>query len=154
MELDTLFRDVASVLSEKCINPESSRPYTISMLERALKDSHFSVDPKRPAKAQAMEVRRLGRGKRRGRGPKGVKSQKSAAIGEWPKVKRFLGRTAGVADAWWLGVGSWVLGVGAGGCTGTACTSRGLSRVVGALLIPNTHPSQPHPRTLAPLLVA
>lgn len=56
MELDTLFRDVASVLSEKCINPESNRPYTISMLERALRDVHFSVDPKRPAKAQALEV--------------------------------------------------------------------------------------------------
>lgn len=26
VELDTLFRDVASVLSEKCINPESNRP--------------------------------------------------------------------------------------------------------------------------------
>ena len=34
MELDTLFRDVASVLSEKCINPDTRRPYTISMLER------------------------------------------------------------------------------------------------------------------------
>lgn len=125
MELDTLFRDVASVLSEKCINPESNRPCawgpgrtaaapatvvqdslkrmaalsvtaadtcclarlllgppglwtrclvalhwptiqvpslpadTISMLERALKDVHFSVDPKRPAKAQALEVGRV-----------------------------------------------------------------------------------------------
>ena len=66
MELETLFRDVASVLSEKCINPESSRPYTISMLERALKDAHFSVDPKRPAKAQALEVG--GRVGGRGRG--------------------------------------------------------------------------------------
>jgi hypothetical protein len=56
VELDTIFRDVASVLSEKCINPESRRPYTISMLERALRDAHFSVDPKRPAKAQALEV--------------------------------------------------------------------------------------------------
>ncbi|KAL4446200.1 hypothetical protein ABPG77_003007 [Micractinium sp. CCAP 211/92] len=56
VELDTLFRDVASVLSEKCINPESNRPYTISMLERALRDVHFSVDPKRPAKAQALEA--------------------------------------------------------------------------------------------------
>lgn len=56
VELDTLFRDVASVLSEKCINPDTSRPYTISMLERALKDAHFSVDPKRPAKTQALEV--------------------------------------------------------------------------------------------------
>ena len=57
VELDTLFRDVASVLSEKCINPQSSRPYTISVLERALRDAHISVDPKRPAKAQALEVR-------------------------------------------------------------------------------------------------
>lgn len=56
VELDTLFRDVASVLSEKCLNPESHRPYTISMLERALRDVHFSVDPKRPAKAQALEA--------------------------------------------------------------------------------------------------
>ena len=56
VELDTLFRDVASVLSEKCINPDTRRPYTISMLERALRDVHFSVDPKRSAKAQALEV--------------------------------------------------------------------------------------------------
>lgn len=55
VELDTLFRDVASVLSEKCINPETKRPYTISMIERALRDVHFSVDPKRPAKAQALD---------------------------------------------------------------------------------------------------
>ena len=56
MELDTLFRDVACVLSDKCVNPASQRPYTISMLERALRDAHYAVDPKRPAKAQAMEV--------------------------------------------------------------------------------------------------
>lgn len=69
MELDTLFRDVASVLSEKCINPESNRPYTISMLERALRDVHFSVDPKRPAKAQALEVGARGTGGRTGLAP-------------------------------------------------------------------------------------
>ncbi len=56
VELDTLFRDVASILSEKCINPETRRPYTITMIERALRDAHFNVDPKRPAKAQALEV--------------------------------------------------------------------------------------------------
>jgi ribosome maturation protein SDO1 len=55
VELDTLFGDVASVLSEKCVNPETKRPYTISMIERALRDVHFSVDPKRPAKAQALD---------------------------------------------------------------------------------------------------
>lgn len=57
LELDTLFRDVAGILSDKCINPKSKKPYTIGVLERALKDIHFSVDPKRPAKTQAFEVR-------------------------------------------------------------------------------------------------
>lgn len=56
LELDSLFKDVASVLSEKCINPDNNKPYTISMLERALKDVHFSVDLHRNAKQQALEV--------------------------------------------------------------------------------------------------
>ena len=58
LELDSLFKDVASVLSEKCINPDNNKPYTISMLERALKDVHFSVDLHRNAKQQALEVSR------------------------------------------------------------------------------------------------
>lgn len=57
LEIESLFKDVASVLAEKCVNPHTSRPYTISMLERALKDVHFSVDLKRNAKQQALEVR-------------------------------------------------------------------------------------------------
>ncbi|KAL3140164.1 54S ribosomal protein L2 mitochondrial [Trebouxia sp. C0009 RCD-2024] len=56
LELDSLFKDVASVLSEKCINPDNNKPYTISMLERALKDVHFSVDLHRNAKQQALEA--------------------------------------------------------------------------------------------------
>lgn len=56
LELDSLFKDVASVLSEKCINPDNNKPYTITMLERALKDVHFSVDLHRNAKQQALDV--------------------------------------------------------------------------------------------------
>lgn len=56
LEIDSLFKDVASVLAEKCVNPDTKRPYTISMLERALRDIHFSVDLKRNAKQQALEV--------------------------------------------------------------------------------------------------
>ena len=54
MELSSLFKDVASIIAEKCINPKTQRPYTITMIERALKDCHFSVDPKRSAKQQAL----------------------------------------------------------------------------------------------------
>lgn len=55
-ELENRVRDVAGILSEKCINPKSKKPYTIGVLERALKDIHFSADPKRPAKLQAIET--------------------------------------------------------------------------------------------------
>lgn len=57
VELDALFRDVAFLLSEKCVNPTTSRPYTASMLERALRDAHFAVDPNKKAKQQLPEVR-------------------------------------------------------------------------------------------------
>ena len=56
MELSSLFKDVASIIAEKCINPKTQRPYTITMIERALKDCHFSVDPKRSAKQQALQA--------------------------------------------------------------------------------------------------
>lgn len=56
LEYDHLFKDVAGILSEKCVNPENNRPYTLTMLERALRDVHFNPDPKRSAKQQALEV--------------------------------------------------------------------------------------------------
>ena len=56
LHYDALFKDIASVLVAKCVNADTNRPYTISMLERSLRDIHFAVDPKRPAKQQALEV--------------------------------------------------------------------------------------------------
>jgi ribosome maturation protein SDO1 len=41
---------------EKTVNPDTGRPYTHSMLERALRDLHFNLDPKKSAKQQALEV--------------------------------------------------------------------------------------------------
>ena len=32
------------------------RPYTLSMIEKALRDSHFSVNPAKPAKQQALKA--------------------------------------------------------------------------------------------------
>ena len=56
VELSSLFKDVASIIAEKCVNPRTQRPYTITMIERALRDCHFSVDPKRSAKQQALQA--------------------------------------------------------------------------------------------------
>lgn len=39
-----------------CINPETKRPYPNSIIEKGLKDVHFSVKPNRNSKQQALEV--------------------------------------------------------------------------------------------------
>jgi hypothetical protein len=53
---ETLARDVVQVLVDKCVNPATGRPYTAGVLERALKDAHVALDPKRSAKQQALEA--------------------------------------------------------------------------------------------------
>ena len=54
--LDSLFKDIATTVAEKCVNPETKRPYTVSMIEKAMKDIHFSVKPNRSAKQQALDA--------------------------------------------------------------------------------------------------
>ncbi|XP_011297246.1 ribosome maturation protein SBDS [Fopius arisanus] len=54
--LDSMFKDIATTVADKCVNPDSKRPYPVSMIEKAMKDVHFSVKPHRNAKQQALEV--------------------------------------------------------------------------------------------------
>ncbi|CAF3793302.1 unnamed protein product [Rotaria magnacalcarata] len=54
--LENTFKEIASVVSGKCINPETKRPYTISIIEQAMRDIHFSINPNRNAKQQALDV--------------------------------------------------------------------------------------------------
>lgn len=56
---DNLFKEIATIISDKCVNPETKRPYTVSMIEQAMKDAHFSVNTTKNAKQQALEVTRL-----------------------------------------------------------------------------------------------
>ncbi|XP_059481198.1 ribosome maturation protein SBDS isoform X2 [Neocloeon triangulifer] len=55
-QLESLFKDIANTVADKCVNPETKRPYPVSMIEKAMKDVHFSVKPNRNAKQQALEV--------------------------------------------------------------------------------------------------
>lgn len=55
--IDSTFKDVASTVAAKCINPQTNRPFPVGVIEKALKDIHFNVDPKRSAKQQALDVR-------------------------------------------------------------------------------------------------
>ena len=43
---EATFREIATVVADKCLNPDTQRPYTISQIERAMKDVHFSVRQK------------------------------------------------------------------------------------------------------------
>lgn len=54
--LSSQFRDIATIVMHKTFNPETKRPYTISMIERLMKDIHFAVDPNSTSKKQALEL--------------------------------------------------------------------------------------------------
>lgn len=41
-------------ISDKCVNPETKRPYPVTFIEKAMKDVHFSVKPNRNAKQQVL----------------------------------------------------------------------------------------------------
>lgn len=58
-QLDSTFRDIATIVADKCVNPDSKRPYPVGVIERAMKDIHYSVKPSKGSKQQALEVIRL-----------------------------------------------------------------------------------------------
>jgi len=55
--LESMYRDIATIVSDMCVNPDTKRPYTVTVIERAMKeDIHYSVHPNRNAKQQALQV--------------------------------------------------------------------------------------------------
>lgn len=53
---ESLFRDVATIVAEKCVNPDTQRPYTLSLIDKALRDAHFAVVLGKSAKQQALKA--------------------------------------------------------------------------------------------------
>jgi len=53
---DAMFKDIATIISDKCVNPESKRPYPVSMIEKAMKECHIAVKPNKNSKQQALET--------------------------------------------------------------------------------------------------
>ena len=58
-QMDQTFRDIATIVAEKCINPLTQKPLTVSLVEKAMKEMHYSVKPGKAAKTQALHVIRL-----------------------------------------------------------------------------------------------
>jgi ribosome maturation protein SDO1 len=55
-QLESTFKDIATIVSEKCINSETKRPFPVSIIEKSMKQIHFSVNTKKNTKQQALEV--------------------------------------------------------------------------------------------------
>lgn len=57
--LDSVFKEIATIVADKCINPEIERPYPVATIESAMKDAHYSIKPNQNAKQQALAVIKL-----------------------------------------------------------------------------------------------
>lgn len=51
-QLDTSFREIATIVADKCVNPRTKLPYPVGMIEKAMSDIHFSVNLTKNAKQQ------------------------------------------------------------------------------------------------------
>ena len=50
--LESMFRDIATIVADMCVDPDTNRPYPVTLIERAMKDVHFSVKPTKSTKQQ------------------------------------------------------------------------------------------------------
>ena len=60
---DALMKEICTIIADKCINPQSKRPVTVGIVEKALAELHFNVSLSKPAKKQALEAIKLLEGK-------------------------------------------------------------------------------------------
>mmetsp|Transcript_25205 Transcript_25205/g.51825 ORF Transcript_25205/g.51825 Transcript_25205/m.51825 type:complete len:290 (+) Transcript_25205:40-909(+) len=83
-ESEAMFRDVATIVAEKCVNPGTGRPYTTSTILSAMKDDlHWSGNATRSPKQQALEVmKRLPAVLPLARAPMHVRVHLSSDVGE------------------------------------------------------------------------
>ena len=47
---------MATIISEKCINAETKKPFSVGLIENSLKDLHISINPSKSSKQQALEI--------------------------------------------------------------------------------------------------
>mmetsp|Transcript_13613 Transcript_13613/g.28885 ORF Transcript_13613/g.28885 Transcript_13613/m.28885 type:complete len:471 (+) Transcript_13613:175-1587(+) len=58
-QLESTIREVASMVSEKCVDPASRRPYTMAQIRDAMKSAGFMVHPTRNVKQQFLDCVKL-----------------------------------------------------------------------------------------------
>lgn len=51
-QLGSSFREIATIVADKCVNPLTKLPYPVGMIEKAMNDLHFSVNFNKNSKQQ------------------------------------------------------------------------------------------------------
>lgn len=51
-ELDNLRKEISTGVAERCVDPTTQRPHTVTMIEKALNEIHFNVQPTKAVKSQ------------------------------------------------------------------------------------------------------
>lgn len=54
-----MFRDIATTVANTCVNPELRRPYPVTIIEKAMKEVHYSIKPNQSTKQQVLQVIKL-----------------------------------------------------------------------------------------------
>lgn len=55
-DLTSLRKEIATLVSEKCVDPSTQRPYPVGMIEKAMSEAGFSVKQNKTAKSQVIYV--------------------------------------------------------------------------------------------------
>ena len=57
--LENTLREIATMVCEKCVNPESNRPYTLDTIRDAMREAEFNVNLTRNTKQQFLDCVKL-----------------------------------------------------------------------------------------------
>lgn len=52
VELESTRKEIATGVAERCVDPTTQRPHTVTMIEKALAEIHFNVLPNKSTKSQ------------------------------------------------------------------------------------------------------
>jgi ribosome maturation protein SDO1 len=53
---ESIFRDIASIVADKTINTETDKPFTVSMIQNAMRQIQYSISVTKSSKSQALDV--------------------------------------------------------------------------------------------------
>ena len=55
-QIENKFKEIASIVCDKCINSETKKPFPLSTIENEMKGIHFNVNQKKSSKSQAIAL--------------------------------------------------------------------------------------------------